>query len=174
MFMKSEQFRIAIINIIDALECSELFQREVNNLYNKLSTTIFQEMDKHMEYKDISTHCKKKKKFTKPYWDIELSSAWKNMRDCEYIYRKSQNLRSARNQNKSNYLTAQRQFDKMLRDKERKYKRSLMLNIESVNTENPKQFWDFITKLGSKKKNEIPNVVIMDNGEISTEKTRCT
>ena len=50
-------------------------------------------------------------------------------------------------------------FDKALRQAERAYNRSLADDIESINSEDPKLFWEHIKKLGPAKKNTLPTSV---------------
>ena len=54
------------------------------------------------------------------------------------------------------FLHKQSQFDKLLRKTERNYNRQLADEIESLNTDNPREFWQHIKQLGPQKKKPIP------------------
>ena len=53
-------------------------------------------------------------------------------------------------------------FDKMLRQKERTYRRNKILDIESMNCSDHMEFCQNINNLGPKKSNKIPNTVYKD------------
>ena len=167
LFMNSEQFRKAVVDIIEHIETSRCSQDDIDNSYSDLCNVIFTEMNNHMTYKDISRSCKKRFKNKKPYWDKELNIAWNNMRHCEKLFRKSRisNGRSCKLRN--DFYFAQKNFDKMLRKKERLYFRSVTNEIETLNTNDPTKFWEHIKKLGNNKScNDIPNEILNENGEI--------
>ena len=50
----------------------------------------------------------------------------------------------------------------MLRQKQRTYRRNKILDIESMNCTDHREFWQNINKLGPKKCNRIPNTVYKD------------
>ena len=57
-----------------------------------------------------------------------------------------------------------------MRKAERNYKKGVLEDIETVNTENPKAFWNFIKKLGPRKANKVP-MQIKTNDSIVVEKS---
>ena len=64
------------------------------------------------------------------------------------------------------FLNARHSFNKLLREKERNYKRKFLCKIENVNQNNPKEFWSTIKTLGPKKK-DIPLKITID-GSLET------
>lgn len=60
-----------------------------------------------------------------------------------------------------------------LRYFERLYNRTKVEKIETCNTENPKEFWQHIKKLGPKKTNDIPQKVHKGEGFSTDEKDVC-
>ena len=62
------------------------------------------------------------------------------------------------------FKIAMQTFDKKLRYYKKQYRYNSMNEIESCKTENPKQFWEYIKKLGPKKKRNIPLKVYAEDG----------
>ena len=54
-------------------------------------------------------------------------------------------------------MSARKQFDKMLKKAERIYGTEFMQNIELLNKNNPKEFWNKLRNLGPSKENLLPN-----------------
>ena len=57
------------------------------------------------------------------------------------------------------FINCRKLFDKTLRNAERNYKREKMAKIDEVCTQNPKEFWRTIKRLGPKRDNAIPTKV---------------
>ena len=57
---------------------------------------------------------------------------------------------------------------KNLRQTERSYWRNIALEINEVNTSDPKKFWDHISKLGPRKTTKIPDKVFKD-GQLTSD-----
>lgn len=55
--------------------------------------------------------------------------------------------RTCKQEARIQFLTTQIHFDKQFRFYERKYRRDLALNIETLNTVNPSAFWKELQKL---------------------------
>ena len=70
---------------------------------------------------------------------------------------------------RNDFKTARNIFDKCLRSAERKYRRSLAIDVEHVSTENPKAFWDHIKNLGPKRKDSIPMEVYGDDENVVSD-----
>ncbi len=67
-----------------------------------------------------------------------------------------------------NYKYAQWKFDRQKRQIEREYNRTRLSDIHSVCTNNRKEFWDQIKKLGPSKKNPIP-MKVKKNDDLVTD-----
>ncbi len=67
------------------------------------------------------------------------------------------------------YLESSKLFHRALRKAERDYNKQLQDTIESVCTDNPRTFWEYIKKLGPKVKHKIPQEVYDKDGNISTD-----
>ena len=57
---------------------------------------------------------------------------------------------------RTEYLDAQRQFDKLLRIKDRQNRRERLFKLESIKTADPVTFWKEINQLGPSRANTIP------------------
>ncbi len=69
------------------------------------------------------------------------------------------------------YMAKQRRFDTEVKRKKRKFTYNKHIEIETIQTENPRQFWEQIKRLGPKKTFEIPMAVISENGEINKDQS---
>ena len=112
-------------------------------------------MDEYIQYKNVNTKTRKRLKTHKPFWNDDLTAAWRNMAEAEKMCRKKQSP-ALRNSLRNDFLQKQKQFDKLLRKTERKYNRLKALEIEKINTSNPSEFWKQINSLGPTKRSEIP------------------
>ena len=100
----------------------------------------------------------------KPFWTDELSEAWQEMSAAEKLYTKCKHINT---QNKALYQTfifKRKIFDKLLRRTERSYNRKKAIEIETINTSNPTEFWKQIKSLGPERSSKIPMEVYDENG----------
>ena len=167
-FMNNEIACNELLNLIEELEVCRENQASVDKMYEKLITCIFAEMDRHL-FKYTGVKSKKMYKVKKPYWNDELKSLWSDMCNKEktYLaYRGSNHIRSLLRQQ---FLDASRIFNKKLRQAERNYNKSMQDEMESVCTDNPRQFWEYIKKLGPKPSNKILQEVYDENGNIKCD-----
>ncbi|CAG2225803.1 unnamed protein product [Mytilus edulis] len=67
------------------------------------------------------------------------------------------------------FKTARKTFDKTLRQEEQKFTKERREKIQTLNTSNPKEFWNEIRKLGPGRKNTIIDNVVMDDGTYSND-----
>ena len=67
------------------------------------------------------------------------------------------------------YLDAQRQFDKLLLIKDRQNRREKVIKLERIKTANPVTFWKELNQLGPSKANTIP-MRVSEGGTITTDK----
>ena len=77
--------------------------------------------------------------------------------------------RRTRNRLQQELKTARDTFEKQLRTAERNFRRSLSIDIETVCTDSPKAFWDYIKQLGPKPKGTVPMEVYDENGQVITD-----
>ena len=130
-------------------------QQQLDWIYKDLCKCIFTEMDAHLNYRDTDKTVRKRFKKYKPYWSDHLTQLWRDVAASEKAFRKSNRILYSHHSLREIYLAKQRIFDKALRDTERSYNRHIADQIEDCTTNDPKQFWDHIQRLGPQKSKEI-------------------
>ncbi|CAG2245226.1 unnamed protein product [Mytilus edulis] len=145
---KSERCVRCLDKVVDSLLDRHNIEQRINSIYETLLNAIHDEMDNVLDYKDLgqSTH-KRKRRNTKPYWNNEL----RNLREvniAEKDYLSYQGDRRTKTKRREIFKIKRRQFDKRLRQEERKYTAQRLNRIKSINQGNPKEFWREINKLG--------------------------
>ena len=154
-FLKSETWIAILDGLLNRLNNINPLQSQVDTCYEDMLTEIFSEMDEYIQYTNVNPNTRKRLKTQKPFWNDDLTTAWKSMANAEKLLRKNQST-SLKNSLRSDFLGKQRQFDKLLRQTERKYNRNKAIEIEEINTSNPTEFWKQINSLGPKRCNKIP------------------
>ena len=144
-------------------------QREIDAIYTNLVDVIHSEMDNNLNYRDIRAGAKKRKRhFAKPWWSEELNKLWDNVREAENKF-----LRCSDNRNKrslrADYVSARKKFDKKLRQNERQYYAKQREDLCNFHTQNPKEFWSRIKKLGPGNKQQTFDSVLLDDGSESRD-----
>lgn len=162
-FRNSETWSLAINDIINAREQEINAQNYIDNEYNNLCLVLKQEMDEYLQFSECGRNTKKRWKHSKPYWNEELSELWKSMRNKEKTYLKFRGNRRDKASHLQKFKDSRHNFDKKLRSCERKYYYNKAVEIENLNTSNPKEFWQQIKKLGPVKKSSIPMKVKVGN-----------
>ena len=71
---------------------------------------------------------------------------------------------------KQDFCQVRDNFDKLLRRRQRAYRRGLLIEIEDCDTTDPRRFWKHINKLGPKKNNSIPWEVYDPDGNVVCDK----
>ena len=145
--------------LIDRITYSETSQSAVDDLYSFMCSSIFTEMDKYIPYKEQGRGMRKRFKNFKPYWNEDLTTLWRDMVSFEKQYKRCTKNSTIKSNLWAAFKHKQYAFDKALRQAERAYNRSLADDIESINSEDPKLFWEHIKKLGPAKKNTLPTSV---------------
>ena len=127
-------------------------QTNIDSAYNEFCNLVFQEMDCYLKYSVVTD--KKVSKQLKPqktYWDNELTCLWKLLREQEKLFT---HYKGSSGQMKKklrfNYKAAENKFDKLLRQKKRKYNREQIFAFDELSDNNPKAFWDKLKNLGPK------------------------
>ena len=164
-FMTNPAWRDEINIIIDKLQSRCDTQNEVDILYNTMCATVYNEMDRFLDYKQYSgNNSGKRLKFHKPYWNENLTSLWKEMTTKEHIYLKVKGSSRDKSVKRIAFVNARARFDRQLRICQRQYRKQEISDIEKVCTHNPREFWKYIKRLGPRKKQVIPDVVRTSSG----------
>ena len=166
-FQNNSIWQAAVNEIIDNIRTMENNQSSIDKVYGELCTMIYEETNRVGV--QCETRLKKKFKYHKPYWDDDLTKAWKFMHSCEKDY-----LRCHRRQNdylsiQDKFRHAQRCFDKLLCRKERLYNKEKVETIEQMHFSNPREFWRQMKQLGPRPKQGIPMQVY--DGDVLTDNT---
>ncbi len=93
------------------------------------------------------------------------------MKNKNKLFNKSKKSSRSKDQCYQDFKCAQLVFDKTLRRKERKYKRDQLEKLDSVCTYDPKQFWEDLNKLGSRKTSSVPERARKADGTLSDNLT---
>jgi len=169
-FMKSPVWCQAISAIIDKLSERMIEGEKMDVLYGNMCTTIFEELDAHLEFRYIGKVSKSKFKSQKPYWNNELSQMWKEMTRREKLFLKYRgHSKRERLRLHNDFRYAQKQFDKYLRKCARTYNRQQAAEIETLAVKTPNDFWKKIKALGPRKNRDIPMQVKMNDQLISDQ-----
>jgi len=162
----SDVCRQALLNVINKIECNRERQADIDSCYIDLKNIIVQEMkDKIPIYHNKKD--RKKHKTNKPYWNEELGNLWKEMHVREKEFLKFKGLNCVKSKLRLKYKHAAQKFDREIRKCKRQYDRGRILEIESVCTKNPREFWSHIRKLGPRKNMSVPMEVYDSTGEIN-------
>ena len=156
-FLKSDTWKDVLDQFILRLECIDPSQNSVDLFYDDMISKIFQEMDSNIQYKEASKKTRKLFRNHKPFWTDELSEAWKVMSKCKHTNSQNRNLYH-------DFRSKQKLFNRLLRRTERSFYRKKAIDIETINTTNPTEFWKQIKALGPKRSSTIPMKVYDENG----------
>ncbi len=167
-FMQSPNISQAIGKLIDDILLVRENQGEVDHMYDKVVRTIFDEMQNKLT--PISKTGRRKNTPFRPYWCAELSDLWRKTYDSERIYVKFKGHRTVKEQLRQNFISNRNNFDKTLRQKQRAYRRGLLVDMEECDTSNPRKFWKHIHSLGPRKSSSIPWEVYDSDGNITCDK----
>ena len=168
-FMTSENFCNIINRLIDDITLLRESQSEVDQAYDKLVNVILKEMKDEIPM--FSNTCRRKHTPFKPYWDENLTSLWRITNDKQRVYTRFKGHRTNKENLRKEFETARNRFDKYLRQRQRAYRRGLLIEIEECNTSDHRRFWKHINNLGPKRKQNIPWEVYDNQGNICYEKT---
>ena len=156
--------------IIDNLYRRSLAQKDIDDNYEELIDAIHSEMDSKLEYGDYTPGTKKCRKRYKPYWNDELALLWSAARDAEREYLRFNGHAARRRELKKEFVSQRDVFDKRLRQAKRSYEITIQTHIQGLNTQNPREFWREINKLGpSGSSNPTPESVRLANGDIISD-----
>lgn len=163
--MDSDIARLAIIGCISKIESCRETQCDMDIIYGSLCEAITDEMNRKLpKYECRSTN--KCYKTRKPYWNDTLSDQWELLRQREREFLKCSGNQRVKTALRLEYIRARDNFDKSLRQAERVYRKTKSMEIESISTNNPKEFWDKINKLGPRSDKSIPCEIIDENDNV--------
>ena len=132
---------------------------DIDDLYDLLCSNIYQELDKFYNKFAVRKPTRKRYRKTKPYWDSELNELWQSMCFAEKIFVKFIGSSVTKKQLHRDFVAARNIFDENLRKKERAYRREKNNEIDSLNSKNPKEFWNRVNNLLPSQRKNLPDRV---------------
>ena len=139
-------------------------------MYSELCKLILGQMDSLLPWKEVSGRLKRRYQNSKPYWNNSLHTAWKRAHKAEKAFVCLNHRLRARL--RADFQLARNAFDKMIRCAERYHQKQMMLEIETLDRRDPKQFWEKIKNINPRKKDPIPKLVKLEG--FSVGETRCS
>lgn len=169
-FMLSDAVVQEINDIIDRIETTNLNQNNIDQIYDQVCTTYYEEMDSKLKFFD-TRQPKNSKRVLKPWWNEQLSNLFDHYKSAEKAYLKC-TYRREKQSLFQNFKRKRKLFDREYRKSKRRYQIEEKIGISESETRNPQEFWKKINSLGrsKKKENDIPDQVIKDDGSISSDK----
>ena len=140
-FMNNKEWSVKINNLVTLCENNCVAENELNCLYKKFCKIILKEMEQFVKFKASANKSKKKFKYNKPYWNNDLTMAWKKMNEYEKLYRRYKGPRQNKTILKLYFDNSQKFFDKLLSKTERAYRKQNINFIEEMCTNSPNKFW---------------------------------
>lgn len=169
-FMSSLDWKTNISHLIEHYETQINNQQDLDTSYKLFTDTLFSEMDKFLKINFSSKKVRKQFKSHKPYWNETLSELWLKMRDAEKAFIACKSLGRIKKRLYNDFKDRRHIFNKELRKQERAYYRGIAIEIDKVETSDPRQFWKYIQSLGPKRHHEIPMKVYIDeDNNIATD-----
>ena len=167
-FLNNENVRSALIQLIDDIIQLRENQTKVDELYSKFCCFYHDEMKAYLACKDTHPRlqkCIKKRK--KPFWNDNLTTLWKIACQKEKRYLKAQG--ASRRIFRSEFVQAQKLFDKSYRKAKRNYNHCVINDLENLSGLNPTEFWHKMKRLGPRQKDEIPWEVYDEYNNLKTD-----
>ena len=168
-FLQSEIAQNEILLCIERIERNMNNQIEVDRLYDQFCKIYYDEMDKSLRYKKVNNKAKKRFQKHKPYWNENLTTLWYSVREYENQFLKAPQNSALKRQLQQKFYNARKVFDNVYRKTKRKYQENKINDIETLNTEDPKAFWQELKKLGPHQSSDIPLAVYNRDGSVCYE-----
>ncbi len=161
--MQSELGNVALLRVIENIDCNTERQQDVDNCYESLTKEIIAEMDKQILVPETQNG-KRKLKQGKLFWNEDLSNLWKKMCSDEKVMTSCTNRRVRK-------VLRENLNDRSFRRAERSYKEGKMIELEEVCINDPRKFYELLKCLGPQKTNpKIPLEVVEENGNVVYER----
>ena len=120
-FFESELRKVALQNLISRIETTRETQSQLDIIYSDLCNLILDEMNDKIPIFDTSNRTRKKYRITKPFWNDTLQTSWNSMCLKEKRFFQFKDSPNERKRFRQGFQTAQKNFDRLLRQCERKH-----------------------------------------------------
>ena len=155
---------------IHKIESQELDQTHIDRIYKDICDIYYTELNNKVRFKYISKKNKKRYRHSpKEWWNDNLENLWKDLCASEKEYLKHEGPKRIKAAKRSAYLTKQRLFDRTVKKTKRLYIKQKHCEIEELQTNDPRKFWDHIKNLGPKSKKTIPMEVYDEYGNVTDD-----
>ena len=167
-FMNDEASENTITSLINNLEASQATQEEIDQCYSNICNAYYTEIAQKLPTVTNSNTNKRQIRTPKPWWRLNpnLDILWKTVVQSEKKFLKCKGPPPERHLLRMTYLDNQQTFDRTYNKAKRQYHREQQNKLLTVESENPKQFWNMIKRLGPRQNTEIPLEIIDNNGQI--------
>ena len=172
-FMGCNTVTQQINECITKLEHTRREQEELDATYRDLCEIIHDEMDNELPVKTITISegpsSNKKCKVRKPWWNDTLTELLNKACEAEKDWRSAEGREKKRLM--SNMKTRKQSFDKATQSNKRRYWQSQQEDLLKLNEKQPKDFWNYIGKLGVAhgRSTKIPFELVNPDGHVSRE-----
>ena len=112
-FFSSDLVRRAFLDLINRIESSRETQQNVDYVYDQFCDTLIKKMNSTIPSFHCSKRTRKRYKTYKPYWNDQLESLWKDMRQKEHTFTKCRQHGNVKRQLQCSFKMAQNAFDKV-------------------------------------------------------------
>ena len=142
---------------------------DINKTYSTLIKGINSAMETHLKPIPNNTNSIPRKK-KQPFWNEELTKAYKETREAEknFLKKKENRTKIELREKRELYHLKRNFFDKQFRTAERKYLAERRNHINNLNTTQPKDFWAEINKLGPRKNTRSDFRTKNEDGNLET------
>jgi len=168
-FMKTPNCRELLDDVITRIEYNSRQQEDIDQVYDEVVKLYQEELDRCFP---IIQAPRRKKFIAKPWWDEELTIAWKRAGKLQREFLHCQGNLRERCEKRNAYKMSIKNFDKQFRKKKRTYLANQGREIEQMQANDPQQFWNVITNLGPNKKEKIPAEVLLGDGTCTNDKDK--
>ena len=167
-YMSNDTSKQAVANCIDHIISTANDQSEIDEIYANICDVYYKEMKTWLRSKNVNPSAKHRwRHSSKPFWDENLNDLWNQLCQAESTYLAEKGI-ARRRQLKQIFKNCQRCFDKYYRKQKRQYNRNKCMEIESLRTSDPKEFWSQVRKLGPRSEKGIPMSVRLPDGSITS------
>ena len=114
--MNTDSWNTDISNLLNDIRNIHASQTNIDLIYSNFCTVILSEMDKWLSSNSNNKNtCHKVHKYHKPYWNRELSTLWKNMKEAERAFLKCKENINERRELRQKYFETRQVFDRNLK-----------------------------------------------------------
>ena len=171
-FLQGGLVQRQIDEYISIIENRVLNQERLNEMFDGFCNCVKSEMNEKLSHRTVRVVnglSNKRRRVKKPYWTDDLSMLWNRYAEAEKKAsqangREKQRLRAVAR----GYRDA---LDRNVQAAKRKYWREMQDSLLKLQTENPKEYWRFIGKIGvaQERSNRIPWEVIDADGVVKSD-----